>query len=48
VYTFLDEGIPLDRRYEYRLEGIETNLQVGSFADTTFWPFALSLPALQR
>jgi len=48
VYTFLDEGIPLDRRYEYRLEGIETNLQVGSFADTTFWPFALSLPAVQN
>ena len=48
VYTFLDEGIPLDRRYEYRLEGIETNLQVGSFADTTFWPYSTLLPAVLR
>ena len=48
AYTWLDEGIPLDRRYEYRLEGIETNLQPGSFAHATFWPFALSLPAVQR
>lgn len=48
AYTFLDEDIPLNRRYEYRLEGIETSLQVGSFANTTFWPYSTLLPAVLR
>lgn len=46
VYTFLDEGIPLDRRYEYRLEAIETTLAAGSTALTTFWPFDVLLPVI--
>ena len=46
VYTFLDEGIPLDRRYEYRLEAIETTLAAGSTALVTFRPFNVLLPVV--
>ena len=48
VYFFLDDDAFTAQRYEYRLEGIETDLSVSSYATATFWPFSCSLPLMRR
>lgn len=48
VYFFLDDDASTAQRYEYRLEGIETDLSASSYALTTYWPFSFSLPLVRR
>jgi uncharacterized repeat protein (TIGR01451 family) len=48
VYFFLDGDASTAQRYEYRLEGIETDLAASSYATVTYWPFSFSLPLVRR
>jgi len=48
AYTYLDETAALDQRYEYRLEAIETSLEVGYSNLVDYWPYSLQLPMIQH
>ena len=47
-YSYIDDDVEPGRRYEYKLEVIETSLQVASFALVTYWPYSVSLPFIQH
>jgi hypothetical protein len=48
AYTYLDISAIPGILYEYKLDVIENSLQVSTSLLSTYWPYTVSLPYIQR